>query len=224
MKDRVKTDTSLLSLLIIFTGFLYMNRHLYAVDRFWDNVLDFIGMIAVIKGVLLRMSARGYKKVHSHQGGQLVEGGPYVLVRNPMYLGSFLIGAGFVLIVWPWWSLPIFALLFYVRFNRQIVAEEKHLAEVFPQEFAAYSRKTPRVFPSFQSVRGLKPKKIFDVQQAFSTNEIRGLWAWPLLAVGLELMQESLVLGSTDLGAVLKVFVAAVIVFVMGFWIVYHYG
>jgi len=34
-----------------------------------------------------------------------------------MYLGSFLMGAGFILIVWPWWTLPIFAALFFALTN-----------------------------------------------------------------------------------------------------------
>ncbi len=173
----------------------------------------------MIKGVLWRMAARGHKRAHSQQGSQIVQTGPYALVRNPMYLGSFLIGAGFVVIAWPWWSLPIFVLFFYIRFNQQIVAEEKYLTDAFPEEFATYSRKTPRLFPSFQGVDKLKSKEVIDLREALSTKEVHGLWAWPLLAVILELLQECLVFGILNLAGILTIFVAAIGALIIGLWI-----
>lgn len=222
MKKRIQIDSSLLFLIILFTGFLYLNRHIYFINRSLDNVLDFLGMMVVVKGVLLRMSARGYKKAHSQQGGRLVQAGPYVLTRNPMYLGSFLIGAGFVLILWPWWSLPIFALFFYLRFSMQIAQEEKHLARLFPNEFAAYCQKTPRLLPSLQSAWRARPGEIFNIHEAWSTKEKRGLLAWPFLAVILEAFQEILVFGSTDIPVVSTIFIAAIAVLILGLWVAYQ--
>lgn len=222
MKRRVQIDTTLLALVILFTGFLYLNRHIYFISPGADNVLDFLGIIVICKGVLLRMSARGHKKAHSRQGDRLVETGPYVLTRNPMYLGSFLIGVGFVFIVWPWWSLPIFALFFYLRFNMQIAQEEKHFAQLFPNEFAAYCQKTPRLLPSLKTVLKTSPKQIFKLDEAFCTKEKWGLLAWPLLAVILEALQETLVFGATNILTILVVFAAAIAVFVIGLWIVYR--
>ena len=107
MKSRIKIDSAILSFIIILTGLLYWFPYLYPVGPGADNILDFIGLLVVLKGTFLRMAARGYKKSNSKQGKGLVMGGPYQFVRNPMYLGSFMMGAGFILIVWPWWSLPI---------------------------------------------------------------------------------------------------------------------
>lgn len=222
MKKRVQIDTTLLVLVILFTLFLYINRHIYFISPGADNVLDFLGMIAILKGVLLRMSARGHKKAHSRQGDQLVETGPYILTRNPMYLGSFLIGAGFALIVWPWWSWPIFAVFFYMRFIIQIVSEEKHLAQLFPNDFTAYCQRAPRLLPSLANALKARPRDIFKIDEAWSTKEKWGLLAWPLLAMVLELLQETFVFGSTYPGTVVAVFAAAVIVVIFGLWITYQ--
>ena len=222
MKKRIKIDVTLLVFIIIFTLFLYMNQHIYFISRGADDLLDFLGMIIILKGVLLRMSARGHKKAYSGQGGQLVKSGPYALTRNPMYLGSFLIGVGFALIVWPWWILPIFALLFYLRFNRQIVQEEKYLAQLFPKEFADYCQKTPRLLPSIKSVLQTPPKEIFNMNEAWSTKERGGLWAWPLLAIVMEMLQESLIFGSTDPGTVIAIFAGAFVVLIFGLSITYQ--
>lgn len=224
MKKRVQIDTTLLVLVILFTLFLYINRHIYFISPGADNVLDFFGMIVILKGVLLRMSARGHKKAHSRQGDQLVETGPYILTRNPMYLGSFLIGAGFALIVWPWWSWPIFAVFFYMRFIIQIINEEKHLAQLFPDDFTAYCQRAPRLLPSLKSVLKASPRDIFKIDEAWSTKEKWGLLAWPLLAVILEGLQETLVFGAADIPVILAIFLAAMAVFFVGFWIAYHYG
>ncbi len=224
MKDRVRIDSALLSAAIILTGFLCLNKNIYHTSRFLDNFLDFIGLMAVLKGVLLRMAARGHKKAHSGQGGQLVMTGPYALVRNPMYLGSFLMGAGFILMLWPWWSLPFFALLFYLRFNRQIIKEESRLSESFGEGFAVYCQKTPRLFPSLRFMKATKVKDIFNLKEAFSTTERRGLLAWPALAVGLETFQESIVFGGTDIRRTLCLFLAAALVFAISFWVFDRYG
>ncbi|MBI5150774.1 MAG: isoprenylcysteine carboxylmethyltransferase family protein [Candidatus Omnitrophica bacterium] len=222
MKQRIQIDTSLLFLLILFTGFLYLNKHLYLESRGADNVLDFLGMVVVLKGMLLRMSARGHKKMHSQQGRRMVSTGPYALVRNPMYLGTFMIGCGFILIVWPWWSLPVFALFFYLRFNKQISEEEKYLARLFGEEFAEYCRRTPRLLPSFPGVLKARPKEILNIREAFGTKDKWGLLTWPLLAVVLEWIQESFVFGAADILTILTVFAAAIVALSFGLWVAYQ--
>ncbi len=224
MKKRVQIDVSLLSLVILFTGFLYLNRHIYFISPGADNVLDFLGMVVILKGVLLRMSARGHKKAHSREGDRLVETGPYILTRNPMYLGSFLIGAGFALIVWPWWSWPIFAVFFYLRFIVQILKEEKHLAQLFPNDFTAYCQRAPRLLPSLKTALKTSPRQIFKMDEAFCTKEKWGLLGWPLLAVILEALQETLVFGAADILRILSTFLLAIIVLSFGLWATYKYG
>lgn len=224
MKKRIQIDSALLSFLVIFTGFLYLNKGLYLTNRFWDNALDFFGIIAVLKGTLLRMAARGHKKAHSAQGESLVMTGPYTFVRNPMYLGSFLMGAGFILIVWPWWSLPVFAVLFYLRFIQQIVKEEEHLSQLFGEDYAAYCRETPRLFPSLKMIRKVRIKEVLNLKEALSTEEKRAFLCWPLLAVVLETFQESVVFSGSDLVQTIRIFLGAMILFSVGLWIVHNYG
>lgn len=215
MKARIKIDSALLSLAIILTGFLYKFPQLYSADRVWDNVWDFVGLMIVLKGTFIRMIARGYKKAHSKQGGDLVIGGIYTLTRNPMYLGSFLMGCGFVLIVWPFWTLPVFALLFYLRFRQQVIKEEEHLGKLFGQRYADYCKKVNRVFPSLAQIRVMKLREIINLPEAFSTKEKFGLIGWPILAIVLETMQETIVFGSTNVERTVTIFFAAIVTYIV---------
>lgn len=224
MKQRVKIDSSILSFVIVLTGVLYLFPKLYPRSLFFDLVFDVVGMIIVMKGVFFRMAARAYKKEHSKKGEDLVTTGLYRLVRNPMYLGSFLIGIGFVLIVWPWWVLPIFAFVFYQRFNRQIIKEEKYLLKLFGKKYEAYAAKVPRLIPSYASLKNLNTKEAFNIPQMFLTKERYGLWAWPLLAVILETLQERVVFGVTDVGLTIFIFLGAMIAFGVGLAVEYQWG
>lgn len=222
MKKRVKIDSAILSAIIIMTGFLFTFRGLYPRSPYLDDTFDFLGFIALFTGVLLRMAARGHKKAHSQKSAKLVMSGPYTFVRNPMYLGSFMMGAGFILMVWPWWSLPLFAVLFYLRFKKEIVKEEKHLTKLAGEKYDRYCRRVNRLFPSLRHLPKAHLRKVINLREAFSTKERRGLWAWPVLAVILESFQELLVFEQTILSQTIKIFVSAALMFAVVFWFLYR--
>lgn len=216
MKKRVQIDSAILSFAIILTGLLYLFPHLYARSLFWDNIFDFFGLLLVLKGTFLRMAARGFKKEHSSQSKSLVSQGPYSLTRNPMYLGSFLIGAGFVLIVWPFWLLPVFAFLFYARFNKQMLIEEKFLEENFGVAYKQYCRQVPRLFPRWKKILEMDVRQTLPWKTSWITKEKRGLLWWPILAICLETFQEKIVFGTADIKGIIFVFALSVIVFFIG--------
>jgi protein-S-isoprenylcysteine O-methyltransferase Ste14 len=222
MKKRIKIDSSLLSFVIILTGFLYAFPHLYPHSLFWDNFLDILGVITILKGNILRMTARGHKKAHSQRSQSLVADGPYTICRNPMYLGSYLIGAGFILVVWPWWTLPVFTWLFYIRFKKEVVKEEKFLGEMFKEEYTKYCSKVPRIFPHLSTVFKIKVHNVLDMSETFSTKETAGLFAWPILAVVLETFQQKIVFGYIDIVETIALFLIAIVTFTVAFIISYQ--
>lgn len=190
MKPRIKIDTTILLGMIALTGILFQFPGLYPPNFFLQIVLDCLGLGVVVLGMLLRMAARGYKKARSENGYDLVTKGPYSLVRNPMYLGTFLVGVGFILVVWPWYLLPVFAFLFFRRFNIQILQEETHLQKLFGKSYEDYMRQVPRVFPRGTDLKRLKWSEIFPAQEMWSTKEKYGLVWSPLLVVILEFVQQ----------------------------------
>lgn len=216
MKKRIQIDSAILSFVIILTGILYLFPHFYTRCLFWDHTFNFLGLLLVFKGTFLRMAARGFKKTHSSQSKNLVSQGPYTLTRNPMYLGSFFIGAGFVLIVWPFWLLPVFALLFYARFNKQVVQEEKFLAEKFGDAYQQYCRRVPRLFPQWKKILETDVRETFPWKTSWTTKEVRGLVGWPILAVILEALQQKIVFARVDFRGIIIIFMFSTLVFFIG--------
>ena len=220
MKRRVKIDSSLAVAGVLLTVLFVRYPQVYLTNQTLDNILDFVGIFLILEGTVARMAARGHKKVFSEKSTELVTTGPYQLVRNPMYLGSFLIGLGFVLILWPWWSVPFFIAIFLSRFNRQMDKEEKFLTKTFGQEYEDYCRKVPRFFPSFQNL-DVNPRELMNKEELFSTKEKFGLLTWPLLALALETFEDVSIFGITDLHQTVVVFLSAVLVYAMGFIIMH---
>jgi len=214
MKRRVKTDSSILAAFIFLTCLFYFFPRIYPTSILLDNILDFLGIVLILKGVFFRMAARGHKKAHSSHGEGLVTTGLYAYTRNPMYLGSFMLGCGFVLMVWPWWMLIVFCISFYARFKRQVIKEEEHLKTLFGETYVQYCQKVPRIFPKVQDWLKMDIKKTFPIKELWSTKEKRGLLAWPCLAWFLETLQEKFVFGIYNGMLTLKIFILATVIFV----------
>lgn len=116
--------------------------------RSFDQIAEIAGFTFLLLGQLIRVSARGFKAEHSANGRSLIKDGPYMLVRNPMYLGIILIGLGIVLVLFKWWVSSIFLAAFLFRYAALIIKEEKKLMDIFPEDYRDYKKRVPRLLPS----------------------------------------------------------------------------
>ncbi len=73
--------------------------------------------------------------------------GIYSVVRNPLYLGNFLIMLGFVMFTQEWWAIVIAILVFWIYYERIIYAEEEFLREKFGNIFLQWAESTPAFIP-----------------------------------------------------------------------------
>jgi protein-S-isoprenylcysteine O-methyltransferase Ste14 len=96
----------------------------------------------VLPGLWLRGYAAGYVK----KNRELTVTGPYAHTRNPLYLGSMLIAAGFAVALLSWPVALVLAAGFAVIYIPVIVSEERFLRATFPT-FEAYCRRVPRLIP-----------------------------------------------------------------------------
>jgi protein-S-isoprenylcysteine O-methyltransferase Ste14 len=98
----------------------------------------------VIAGESIRIWAAG----HLRKEQVMTTGGPYRVIRNPLYLGSFLMAIGFCIItgsIWIWIFMLAYFLLCYIPVIR---FEEGILREKFGASFANYASVVPALYPS----------------------------------------------------------------------------
>jgi len=100
------------------------------------------GALLLLPGLLLRGFASGY--VQKDQ--QLTTSGPYAYTRNPLYLGSLILAAGFALAARSWWVVAFMVAVFVAVYIPVIAGEERFLRETFP-EYEDYARQVPRFLP-----------------------------------------------------------------------------
>src|SRR6202163_986691 len=100
------------------------------------------GALAMIPGLILRGLASG----HVQKDKQLTTSGPYAYTRNPLYLRSLMLAAGFALAARSWWIVAVMLLMFAVIYVPVIAGEERYLRQTFP-EYDDYARHVPRMLP-----------------------------------------------------------------------------
>ena len=87
------------------------------------------------------------------QTDRLETAGPYLLVRNPIYLADFMAICAFALCLPPaGLAMP---LLFYLHYVRLISYEEISLGDGFRERYEAYRDAVPRLLPTRVSLRTL---------------------------------------------------------------------
>jgi len=105
-------------------------------------------LLLVLPGLWLRGYAAGYVKKNS----ELTRTGPYAYTRNPLYLGSMLLAAGFAWAAGRWWLAVLLVAMFLAIYVPVIRSEEAFLRGAFA-EFEEYAKRVPRLLPRLTAAR-----------------------------------------------------------------------
>ena len=108
-----------------------------------------IGTAVIVPGLLIRALASG----HVRKNEALATSGPYAYTRNPLYLGSLLMGVGFAVAARSWWVGVVLVAMFFAIYLPVIRDEEAFLRQKFP-EFEEYARRVPRMLPRIRPGSG----------------------------------------------------------------------
>jgi len=127
----------------------------------------FSGAIFSILGLLLRAWAAATivkVKVLSTEG-------PYSIVRNPLYLGSFLAGLGVMMACGSLFLLVVFSVGFLFIHFHKMKEEEEELYKEHKEKFLEYKEKVPAFVPNFLNFK-MAP---FSFERYKANNEYRAL-------------------------------------------------
>jgi len=109
------------------------------------------GAFVIVVGEWVRLAgvaaAGSVTRRRSRTVQRLVTYGVFGWVRNPLYVGNFLIWMGFTIISGVLWFLPIAIVLFAVEYSLIVRYEEGVLESIFGAEYLAFKQSTPRWIP-----------------------------------------------------------------------------
>jgi protein-S-isoprenylcysteine O-methyltransferase Ste14 len=136
----------------------------------WRMVLATIGSSASVVGIRLRiqtihqLGATIALPPSRAQPALLITRGLFSVVRHPSELGLLLLSAGILAIALTWITATLFVAVVLPLMAARVEQEERALAKHFGEQYAAYRRSTPLVWPTLSAWpelfrQSLKPKR-----------------------------------------------------------------
>lgn len=127
-------------------SFLFTAAYLWLARPTWTSIVAGGGFILV--GLGIRAAASG----HIRKNAELASTGPYAYTRNPLYLGSLVIAAGFLVAARNGWIGLMAVAMFLAIYLPVIKAEEEYLRRAFA-EYEEYFARVPRFLPRLSPYR-----------------------------------------------------------------------
>jgi protein-S-isoprenylcysteine O-methyltransferase Ste14 len=149
-------------------GFVFAVLYFWLARPTWQALA--LGSILLIPGLVIRGLASG----HVRKNEALATSGPYAYTRNPLYLGSLLIGIGFAVAARSWWIGVALVVMFFAIYVPVMSGEEKFLRETFP-EFEEYAQRVPRIFPRLTPARLGNDGSVFSTELYLKHREYNAL-------------------------------------------------
>lgn len=132
----------------------------YLEKNFGDTAEEawrFFSLCVSLFGFFVRCLTAGYvprgtsgRNTQSQAAETLNTTGAYSVVRNPLYLGNFIIILGVALSIQVWWLVLLICFGFWVYYERIIFAEEEFLRNKFGSTFINWAKVTPVFFPKLK--------------------------------------------------------------------------
>ncbi len=116
------------------------------------------GVILMLLGITFRMYTAGYllgaHTTTSINADFICTSGPFAHIRNPLYLGNFVIGLSLAIAFNEWYGYLVFILHYIIVYSILIPYEEKFLAGKFGEAFSEYRAQSRRFLPTLKAFKG----------------------------------------------------------------------
>ncbi len=152
---RWRSYLPLVFLTIILIGLLNLRRHGATQMPGQPWILFCFGLSML--GLLIRAYTIGHtpfgtsgRNTRNQVAESLNKTGIYSIVRNPLYLGNFFMMFGVVMSIRIWSIGLLFILVFWIYYEKIILAEEHFLKNKFDNVYISYADKTPAFVPNFK--------------------------------------------------------------------------
>ncbi len=109
-----------------------------------------LGSIFFALGLAIRIWAQMHLKYRLKSKTKLTITGPYVYVRNPIYIANTMLIIGISIMMELLWSIPIVVLYCFFVYMFVVKYEEYHLEKKYGREYSEFLKRTPRFIPSLK--------------------------------------------------------------------------
>jgi hypothetical protein len=135
-----------------------------------------IGAGIAALGLVLRGAAAGRLRKHE----QLATAGPYAYTRNPLYLGSALLAAGFLVASRSWIAAGLLSTYFVLFYWVVMRREEQELRARYGTAFDDYAARVPLFWPRVtpRELPGASGHNGFSWSLYFRNREYRAALGW----------------------------------------------
>ncbi len=151
---------SYIPLLFIIPLFFAFRESVVVERALGDGVEDLwvlFCFLVALSGLAIRWMTVGFvpagtsgRNTQGQRAEALNTTGIYSIVRNPLYLGNFIIILGVLLSIKVWWLIALGCLAFFIYMERIILAEETFLTETYGKDYTDWRAKTPAILPNFK--------------------------------------------------------------------------
>ncbi|MBV6646852.1 MAG: DUF1295 domain-containing protein [Cyclobacteriaceae bacterium] len=138
---------------VLVFRFTYESRFLVTLIPFSSWCYICLGVS--LFGLMVRMYTVGhtaFKSSGRNTDGQLAHSlntsGIYSIVRHPLYVGNFFMWFGIGLLAGNIWFIALFTTVYWLYYERIMLAEEKFLKEKFGSTYIQWAQKTPAFVPA----------------------------------------------------------------------------
>ncbi len=175
---------SFIPLIFILPGYLALSQTMEMegkISALMVNFIDLLCLLISLCGLLIRVLSVGFS--HSATSGRntkrqlanfLNTTGMYSIVRNPLYLGNYLMLIGVALSLKVWWFPVIVTLSYWLYMERIIATEERFLTGKFGEEYYKWAASTPAFIPKLS---GWTPPALEFLPKKVLRREIYGFTA-----------------------------------------------
>ena len=190
----------ILPLIVLGFGFYeYMLTELHPELYFLEETpyeiyFEMLCLAISLMGLAIRIWTVGYtpantsgRNVKEQVADELNTTGLYSVVRNPLYLGNFLMWFGIGMLTMNIWFIVAFVFFYWVYYERIIHAEEQYLTRKFGEKFTTWANETPCFIPRFNGY--IKPSLKFSWKKVIK-KEKNGLLALLLVFSVMDIIGE----------------------------------
>lgn len=149
---------------------------------------------AIVRAYTIGTTPRGTsgRNTKSQVAEQLNTTGIYSTVRHPLYLGNYLMWIGIVIYTFDAVFIISVSLLYWIYYERIMMAEERFLIGKFGDSYYSWADKTPAFFPRLSGFT--TPSETFSLRSVFR----REYSGWLATVVGFAYVDFLRVLRSAD--------------------------